>query len=457
MAYSGGSTGVNSAVLPTHSTGNLILIFAYNQDDNTIPDLPVGYISVDTQTGGNNAFRVGYKLATSASETSGTWTNATNVLVQVYSSATTSFAIGTQPTSAEDFGTLLDYPAATLDVTDGSSWVVAFAGHRANNGTIDTPPSGMVNRVFSNEASSLAVGHDTNGGVVSFAGDSVEIGGSGSSWWTSVIEIIEVASSVTIDDTTDPLNTNAQATVNGSGFEATQGSGTVTQEQGVKTTPLTVNTWSDTQLIVDSLDIESTTYFYGTHTLRVVADGGDSATVDFESIPAVNNSYVNIASLATEGDRLTAIPDLAVGDQVRYHSVLYDTGVPTAYTVTVNDDGTFSVDGSTPVGTYTFQVKAWDASDESWGLAADQTVEITSGGVNSTINITMTGIPDGSYLTRIFREDTGALVHNGMVVFSSDSASQLLSDVPVGTQTTTYVIDGETPPITYGADQGLTV
>jgi len=63
--------------MPTHSAGNLLLCFAYNDGASTAVTLPSGWIDrYFAALGGAGHIRVGYKYAQSASETSGTWTNA---------------------------------------------------------------------------------------------------------------------------------------------------------------------------------------------------------------------------------------------------------------------------------------------------------------------------------------------------------------------------------------------
>lgn len=111
------------------------------------------------------------------------------------------------------------------------------------------------------------------------------------------------------------------------------------------------------------------------------------ASTTSDVIPPANNSFVDITSLAASGDRITAIPDLAIGDQLRYESILYQGATPTGHTVVVNADGTYTLTGAgdnpIPDGTYNFEVRAWDTSDQTWGTAADQTVVIDSGEVIS--------------------------------------------------------------------------
>lgn len=74
-----------------------------------------------------------------------------------------------------------------------------------------------------------------------------------------------VSSGPTITNITNPITTGGTATITGTGFGATQGSSTVTQD-GVA---LTVTNWSDTSIDVTTVDVESSALKYGTHTFEV--------------------------------------------------------------------------------------------------------------------------------------------------------------------------------------------
>lgn len=174
-----------------------------------------------------------------------------------------------------------------------------------------------------------------------------------------------------ITSTTDPAITGAGLLTIGTGFGATQGSGGVTQEQGAVVVGLNETFWSDTLIGADSATIESTGLKYGTQTLRVTDDSAATATVTFIANPTSGNSYVDLTSVATVGQIITAAP-LAIGDQLRYANVTDQGG----YAVVVSADATFTIAGAAPDGVYTFAVRAWDTSDQTWGTVATQTVTL---------------------------------------------------------------------------------
>jgi hypothetical protein len=122
-------------------------------------------------------------------------------------------------------------------------------------------------------------------------------------------------------------------------------------------------------------DVESTSVKYGAASLKVTADSGGTDVIAVGINPAPGNGYVDIASIATEGVILS-IPDIEVGDQIRYESTIGGS-----YTLTVNDDLTFTISGDIPNGTYTVDMRAWDHTDETWGTVGTQTIVIGGGGV----------------------------------------------------------------------------
>ena len=80
--------------------------------------------------------------------------------------------------------------------------------------------------------------------------------------------------------------------------------------------------------------------------------------------PASGKAYVNLSgTLATEGDRITAIPDLASGDQLEISNVVGGT----ISDVTVNADASFSV----LAGVTAFDVRV---NDGTWSSVATQYV-----------------------------------------------------------------------------------
>lgn len=190
ISFIGQATGANSVTLPSHQSGDVILIFAFNETSLTVPSLASGWTSITTNSGNTCAFRLGYLVAGSSSEVSGTWTNATGCIAHVYRGADNADPIGAslrQGSSTSAFG--VAYPGLTLEVGDGTAWVAGFAGHRNADTALETPPSGMTNRSDLVDIQEV-VGHDTNGGVSSWpTTPGVTVGGTSSGWWSVTTEL----------------------------------------------------------------------------------------------------------------------------------------------------------------------------------------------------------------------------------------------------------------------------
>ena len=193
ISYVSSGTGTNSiASMPSHQAGDLLIFFAYRDGSTTNPTLPAGFTSITAPDGTTSSTTVGYKIAASGSETSGTWTNATSLICHVYRSSTGSVFPGAVATNTGS-STTVNYPALTLNNTSGSSWVLGFAGCNQSDMSLETAPSLMTNRSTVSDATDEAAGADTNGGVTSWSSTNVSVGGTSGPWTTAVIEIAESA------------------------------------------------------------------------------------------------------------------------------------------------------------------------------------------------------------------------------------------------------------------------
>ena len=157
---SAASAQATSITIPTHQKGDLILMMATG---NAIT-FPGGWTEILSGTATTN--KVGYKIAASSGETSGTWSGATGLSVGVYRGAS---GIGNASAATESGVTRIRYAALTLSVANGSSWVVGVGGITQSGTYHALPPSGMVNRTYSpDNATKEATLNDTNGGTTSW-------------------------------------------------------------------------------------------------------------------------------------------------------------------------------------------------------------------------------------------------------------------------------------------------
>lgn len=243
ISYIGSATGSTSATLPAHQAGDLIIVFAYRAGSTSTPSVPTSpaYTSIVSNTANSvvnaaQAAVVGYLIAASSSETSGTWSGASRIDCHVYRGTHPTAPIG-RSTSVDVVGysdSIVRYSGFTLSETSGSSWVAAFAGSVGTSTTgVVTAPTGMVNR-SSNTTFNYLGGHDTNGGVSSWSLQTVALGGS-NDWMSFCIELLAPTSvpvSVSVTGisgtgTVGSVTTAAKANVSPTGLAAASAVGGV--------------------------------------------------------------------------------------------------------------------------------------------------------------------------------------------------------------------------------------
>lgn len=186
-----GSAEANTVTIPAgHQVGDLLIIFAFRDGSATNPTIPAGWTNItntlDTTSGSAS---VGWKIAASSSETSGTWTNATGLMVIVLRGAdnaspwitgTTSNAVSTTVT----YGALVD---ANMKGAHGYK-IIAFAAHRSIDTTIDAPPTGMSNIISALGATQDMAAHEASSDDT-WASTNVGVGGTSSGWVSIVLAI----------------------------------------------------------------------------------------------------------------------------------------------------------------------------------------------------------------------------------------------------------------------------
>ena len=193
ISFVGAATGTTSATLPAHAAGDVLLAFAHRDGNTTAPSLPAGWTDLGSGGANVNSSRIGYKVAASSGEASGTWTNATGLVILVYRGCAAGDPIG-DVVGTGSSSLIISYPALTMQVADGSSWVVGVAGHRSNDTTgFGTAPSGMTNRSYVQDATATLIGNDTAGGVSSWSAQTVTATGTSGGWRSWSVELLAAA------------------------------------------------------------------------------------------------------------------------------------------------------------------------------------------------------------------------------------------------------------------------
>lgn len=183
------SAEATSLTLPAHQAGDLLIVAAAAQA-NTLITIPAGWnrlhYRADSGTT-NRALSVAYKIATSAAETSGTWTNATVMACTVYRDSVDYITLGGMRFSGQsNASTLLYGPLPSSGDTAGlltpNQWAIAVGMTGSNALAAETAPTGFTNRVSIAGASTTELAmHDTNAEVASVGSLSVALGGSAAS------------------------------------------------------------------------------------------------------------------------------------------------------------------------------------------------------------------------------------------------------------------------------------
>jgi hypothetical protein len=187
--YVDGATGADSATLPAHAIGDLILAFAFRDDADVAPSTGAGFTSLDIlQIAGSRAARIAYRIATVTNTASGTWTNAMNVAFVIYRNAEAgNFASDSSAAAAS-----VTYAELAPTAPDGSSLLVGFAGHGSGDTSLQTPPTGMTNRQTLAHASDEVAAHESTEGRFLWPATAVAVGGTAGKWISYVVEVKSV-------------------------------------------------------------------------------------------------------------------------------------------------------------------------------------------------------------------------------------------------------------------------
>lgn len=209
--------GANSAqgatiTIPAgHRVGDVIIMFAFRDGSVTNPTIPSGWTNITNTTDGTScSVSMGWKIATSTSETSGTWTNATGLVCHVYRGqqnirSLTPFGTITATIGSTNTITFGARALAASGVT-GSSWFLGFIGHSTADTTIETAPTNMQMTTNSVGASAEEAGFDTNGPAIeNWPATNVSISGTAGNWITVVIEL--KAQGIVMNNFQFPTNT----------------------------------------------------------------------------------------------------------------------------------------------------------------------------------------------------------------------------------------------------------
>lgn len=192
ITYVGQAAGTASATLPSFESGDVAVVFAFRDGSATNPTVPTGWTNItNTSDGTTCSVSVGWRRLERTDTTTGTWTNASRVVVGVYRGCEPFITpVGGGANGAGTTNTVT-YTTFTLTRGDSTSWVLGMVGHRSVDTTIDSAAiSGMTARGGGVDATAEAHLWDTNGGVASWASTNQTITGTASGWVTRTVELL---------------------------------------------------------------------------------------------------------------------------------------------------------------------------------------------------------------------------------------------------------------------------
>lgn len=180
ITYVGAGTGTTTAAIPAHQAGDVLIGIAFRDGSTTNPTIPTGWTPVTNTTDGTTcSASIGYRVATDSATVSGTWTNATGLVVLVYRNADpnspVSFAAGSGT------GTTITYPANAGWITP-QGWTICFAGHGSVDTALETPPTGLTLRASFVDATNEIAAFDSNGATAGWSATDVAAGGTSGNW-----------------------------------------------------------------------------------------------------------------------------------------------------------------------------------------------------------------------------------------------------------------------------------
>ncbi len=138
---SANATSISS--MPTHAVRDLIIIHASNHGSATLPVKPnTSWITSYSASVAGGSVVVAYKHAQSASETSGTWTNATHLFATVWRGGTNTLVVPEFISTQTGTSATIAYPVQTAGTfkTDASN--IALLAYVLNSNLTNTllPP-----------------------------------------------------------------------------------------------------------------------------------------------------------------------------------------------------------------------------------------------------------------------------------------------------------------------------
>ena len=198
ITYVGVAAGTNSATLPAFESGDVAVCFAFRDGNTTNPSVPATFTNItNTSDGTSCSVSVGWRRLVYTDTTTGTWTNASRVVVGVYRGCEPFITPVGGGANAAGTTNTVSYNTFTMTRSDNTSWVLGLVGHRSIDTTIDSAAiSGMTQRGGGVDATAEAHLWDTAGTVSSWSSQNQSITGTASGWVTRTVELLALPTQV---------------------------------------------------------------------------------------------------------------------------------------------------------------------------------------------------------------------------------------------------------------------
>jgi hypothetical protein len=176
------SAEATSLTLPTHQASDLLVMF-FMRAASAIVTVPTGWAVMEQRTsttGGNRLIGVAYRVAITASETSGTWTNASMLTCAVMRDSANylvlgGVAISTGSTTTVNYASLAvkNTTNITTKMIGDSAVLLLYGAALTNNSTMEQAPTGCTTQHNAVLATYEAVVHTTDSAVASRVATSI--------------------------------------------------------------------------------------------------------------------------------------------------------------------------------------------------------------------------------------------------------------------------------------------
>jgi hypothetical protein len=186
-----------TVAIGTHAKGDLILMFAYRDNSTSAITLPAGWVSQHQSGSASHYAIAAWKLAETASETSGTWTNASHLVCIVLRGGSGSIVLPRFMTVGTSTGaTTHSFSAQTVNTFPTNSTDYALIGWHANRSSANSleikAPTGMTNISSATDGSNWQVAwHEQLARTTVWTTTNVTVANS-VAYRTYVIDVVEV-------------------------------------------------------------------------------------------------------------------------------------------------------------------------------------------------------------------------------------------------------------------------